>query len=432
MHHQHVDPASLDFSRTIRDLGPIVNRWPLLIGAGGLVVAIVAAVIRAFAIEGENSLERFMFAYLHNYLYFLSISLGALFFVIVHHLSRAGWSVTVRRVAEVMAANLWPTFAVLFLPILACVWLRSGLVFPWSDPGFVQSHPVVYHKIGYFNVPWNREATFPIFFTLRAVFYFAIWAFLGQSYLQRSVEQDATGEPMISKRFEGRSAWAVLVTFLTVTFASVDWAMSLDPEWFSTMFGVYYIAGCAVSFFAALWVIVYFLQSRGALVDAVTVEHQHDIGKYLFGFIVFWAYITFCQFLLIWYGDLPEETQWYLVRQKGGWQWIGLFLILGHFAIPFFGIMSRHVKRNRKAFLFWCLWMLAAHWIDIYYIVMPEATYPAAQETWGSLPFGVIDIATFVGMGGLVVAGAVRTAAGHALVPIRDPRLAESLAFHNI
>jgi hypothetical protein len=433
MHHKHVDPASLDLSRTVRDIGPILTRWPLLIGAGGLVVAIVAALVRAALFHDENSLERFLFSYLHNYLYFLSLSLGALFFVIVHHLCRAGWSVTVRRIAEVMAANIWPTFAVLFLPILVCVWLRNGLVFPWSDPAYAQSNPVVHHKIGYFNVPWDRSATFPLFFTVRAILYFTLWGFLGRSFLNRSVEQDATGDPMISKRFEGRSAWAVLVTFLTVTFAAVDWAMSLDPGWFSTMFGVYFIAGCAVSIFAALWVIVYFLQSRGALVDLATVEHQHDIGKYIFGFIIFWGYITFCQFLLIWYGDLPEETQWFLARQHGGWQWIGLFLIVGHFVIPFFGVMSRHTKRKRKALLFWCLWVLMAHWFDMYYIVMPQASNPAAVEgSLGALPFGVIDIAMFLGIGGLAVAGAVRTAAGNALVPTRDPRLAESLAFHNI
>jgi hypothetical protein len=424
MHQHHVDPATLDLRRTVADVGPALTRWPLLIGLGGLAIAAIAAIVRAFAFDGEDSLERFLFAYLHSYLYFLSISLGALFFVIVEHLTRSGWGVTVRRIAEVMAGNLWPTFAVLFLPILAAVWLRWG-VFPWTDPAYVAGNPVVHHKIGYFNVPWDRSATFPLFFTLRAVVYFAIWGFLGGSFFRKSVEQDVTGDPSISKRFEGRSAWAVLVTFLTVTFASIDWGMSLDPTWFSTMFGVYFIAGCAVSFYAALWVIVHFLQSRGALLDAVTVEHQHDIGKLMFGFIVFWTYITFCQFLLIWYGDIPEETGWYYVRQHGGWQWIGVFLILGHFAIPFFGIMSRHVKRNRKGMLFWCVWMLVAHWIDIYYIVMPQAAPNA-------LPFGVIDVAMAIGLGGVVVAGAVWTAAGHPLVAVRDPRLAESLAFHNV
>jgi hypothetical protein len=206
--------------------------------------------------------------------------------------------------------------------------------------------------------------------------------------------------------------------------------MTLDPTWFSTMFGVYYIAGCAVTFFAALWVIVYVLQSRGVLQGAVNVEHQHDIGKYIFGFIVFWSYITFCQFLLYWYGDIPEETRWYLVRISGSWKWVGVFLILGNFAIPLFGTMSRHVKRNRKALLFWSVWMLVAHWIDVQFIVMPEAVAFEGENTrWA---FGLIDVLMFLGIGGLTVYGLVRTAAGHALVPVRDPRLHESLVFHNV
>ena len=425
MHHSHVDPASLDLSQTVRDLGPAATRWPLFVGIGGLVAAVVAALVRMLMMPDENSLERFLFTYLHNYLFFLSLAHGALFFVLVHHLTRAGWSVTVRRIAEVMAATLWPTFALLFIPILVAVWLGGGLVFPWTDPAYVAANPVVHHKIGYFNAPWNREITLPLFFTLRAVIYFAVWGYVANSFYRRSVAQDATGDPAISKPFEGRSAWGVLLVFLTVTFASIDWAMSLEPTWFSTMFGVYYIAGCAVSFFAVLWVIVYVLQSRNVLVDAVTVEHQHDIGKYLFGFIVFWAYITFCQFLLIWYGDIPEETHWFLTRQQNGWQWIGLLLIVGHFVIPFLGTMSRHVKRNRKALLFWCVWILVMHWFDLYFIVMPQAAP-------GGLPFGLIDVFAFLGIGGLVTAGLVRAAADNPLVPVGDPRLAESLAFHNI
>lgn len=430
MHHDdhHADPAALNLGQSVRDLGPALGRWPMLIGIAGLGGAVVAALVRVAYVRGENPLERFLFSYLHNYLFFLSISLGALFFVMVQHLTRAGWSVTVRRIAEIMAANVW-VFALLFLPILAAVWTRSGMVFPWTDRGYVDGNPVVAHKIGYFNVP-GSDSTLPLFFTIRAIFYFVAWHLLAQSFYRGSLRQDETGEPMLSKRFEGRSAWGVLVTFLTVTFASIDWAMSLDPTWFSTMFGVYFIAGCAVSFFASLWVIVYLLQERGLLVGAVTVEHQHDIGKYLFGFIVFWTYITFCQFLLIWYGDIPEETRWYLKRINGGWMWIGLALIVFHFAVPFFGTMSRHMKRNRKVLLFWSCWMLVMHWVDHYFIVMPEAVPYRGAET--ELAFGLVDLCMFVGIGGIVIWALLRTAAGHALVPLKDPRLHESLAFHNV
>lgn len=421
MQHHHVDPSTLNLDRTIEDLGPAVKRLPLLVGIVGLVGAVVAAFVRSAMVEGEWALERFMFSYLHNYLFFFSLAVGALFFVLVHHLSRAGWSVTVRRLTEVMAAALFPGLALLFLPILACVWYASfaggeGLVFPWTDTAYLAENSVVAMKTAYLN---------PTFFTIRAVIYFAIWGFLAKSFLNGSVRQDTNGAPEISQRSEVRSAWGVLVTFLTVTFAAIDWAMSLAPMWFSTMFGVYFIAGAAVSMFAMLWVIIYFCQSRDVLVGAVTVEHQHDIGKYLHGFIIFWAYITFCQFLLIWYADIPEETHWFLKRQENGWQWIGILLIVGHFIIPFLGVMSRHVKRNRKALLFWSVWILVMHWFDLYYIVMPEGAP-------GALPFGAIDVLAFLGIGGLTIASVVRAASGHALVPKRDPRLVESLAFHNV
>ena len=314
-----------------------------------------------------------------------------------------------------MAANIW-VFAVLFLPILVAVWLQNGTLYLWTDMDFVNAHHMVEHKRPYLN---------PLFFTARAILYFGLWYFLARGFLRKSVEQDATGDVGITLRFEGRAAWGILVTFLSVSFAVIDWAMSLDPEWFSTIFGVYFIAGSAVSFFATTWILVYVLQASGVMRGAVTVEHQHDIGKFMFGFIVFWTYIAFSQYLLMWYGDIPEETGWYLRRQQNGWQWVATAMIFVHFIIPFFGVMSRHVKRNRLALLFWCVWMLAAHWLDLYYVVMPQCS--ATQ-----LPFGLIDIFCFVGIGGVVTAGLVRTAGADALVPVRDPRLHESLAFHNV
>ncbi len=424
MQHHHVDPANLRLDRTVRELGPAADRWPLLVGVVGLVAAVVAAIVRSFRPElHESSVDRFFIAYLHNFLYFLTIVWGALFFVLVQHLTRAGWSVTVRRVAELVAASVW-VFALLFLPILVCVWLRAGIVFPWSDPAYVKGHLVVAEKIGYFNVPGSPGNTLPLFFTLRAVFYFAVWFWLGNTFFRRSLDQDATGDPAIFGNREGLSAIGILLTFLTVTFASIDWAMSLDPEWFSTMFGVYTIAGSVLAFLAALWVFIHILQSRGLLLGAVTVEHQHDIGKLQFGFVIFWAYITFCQYLLIWYGDIPEETHWYWIRQQGGWPFVGVTLIVAQFIIPFFGLLSRHVKRNRTAMLFWSCWLLALHWVDLYYIVMPAASA-------GSLPFAFIDLFCFLGIGGLWLAALTRTAVGHPLVPLGDPRLHEALAFHN-
>ena len=416
MKHRHVDPTTLNLGQTVADIGPAATRWPMIAATIGLLGAIVVAIARMFLIEGEDTLNRFMFSYMHNFLYFLSLAVGALFFVMMHHLARAGWSVTVRRLMEVMAATLCPTFAIMFLPILVCVWLQNGLLFAWTSPEFLAEHPLVADKTGYLNAT---------FFTARAILYFAVWGYLSRSFLRDSIRQDEGGSPEISKRLEGRSAWGTLVTFLTVTFASFDWAMSLDPAWFSTMFGVYFIAGSLVSLFAVMWVIVYACQAAGVLTEAVTVEHQHDIGKYLFGFVIFWSYITFCQYLLYWYGDIPEETHWYWVRQHNGWGWIGISLILGHFAIPFLGLLSRSMKRNRNTLLFWSVWILVMHWIDLYFIIMPIVSP-------GALPFGAIDVLMFVGLGGLATAGMVRAAGSHALVPTRDPRLVESLVFENV
>ena len=421
MHHSAPDPATMQLDRTVEALGPNVLRWPLIVGIVGLVAAVITAFVRPLFVVGENGIERLMYSYLTSYMFFLSITLGALFFVMVQHVTRAGWSVTVRRVAEILAANIL-YLALLFIPILVCVLSGTGVLYRWTSSVYMHSEELLEHKLPYLNI-WR--------FTGFALVYFGLWYFLANGFYRRSLEQDATGDAGITNRFEGRAAWGLLVTFLTVSFAAIDWLMTLDPTWFSTIFGVYYIMGGVMAFFATMWVIVYILQSQGLLTDAVTVEHQHDLGKGVFFSLIFWTYIAFSQYLLIWYGDIPEETQWYLHRQMGtsewvgGWQWIGVALIFGHFIIPFFGLMSRHVKRNRKALLFWCVWLLVMHWMDMYYLAMPEIAP-------GKLPFGLIDIFCFVGIGGLTTAGLLRTAGAHALVPVRDPRLAESLAFHNI
>jgi hypothetical protein len=217
---------------------------------------------------------------------------------------------------------------------------------------------------------------------------------------------------------------ALLLFAFTVTFASFDWLMSLSPRWFSTIFGVYFFSGAVVAFFAAIILAAMVLQLLGRLKTTVTIEHYHDLGKLLFAFVVFWGYIAFSQYLLMWYANIPEETGWYLVRQSGPWRWVALALLFGNLLIPFCGLLSRHVKRWKWSLAFWAAWLLAMHWLDLYWIIMPNLS-PSA------LPLGAIDACLFLGIGGVYLAGLIHVAGQHPLLPIADPRLGESLAFEN-
>lgn len=359
--------------------------------------------------------RRFQFAYLVSFAFFLSISLGGLFFVILQHLSRAGWSVTVRRLGEIIAAVM-PTLIVLALPVLVPVLAGSDGLYPWVSPQFVAEHETMHQKAEYYLNP--------SLFGLRAVIYFAVWALFARYFLHRSLEQDMSGDVSLSLRMERVSAVAMMLFAFTITFASFDWLMSLDPLWFSTIYGVVYFGGAAVGFLSVLILTSVGLQGCGWLTRSITTEHYHDMGKLLFAFVVFWAYVAFSQYMLIWYANLPEETHWYHLRQSGPWVAVGIILVLGHLLIPFFGLISREVKRRKGLLAFWAGWMLVMHWIDLYWLIMPH--YNAERPV-----FGLMEIGCFVGLACIYKAAVIRVAARRPLVPLRDPRLVESLQFEN-
>ena len=254
-----------------------------------------------------------------------------------------------------MAAN-FPCLTVLFLPIIVPVLLGSHSLYAWNDPSAVAGDPLLRHKAPYLSAG---------FFGVRAVIYLAVWWLLGRFYLTRSLEQDRSGDPALTLRMERLSPVALLLCAVTVTFASFDWLMSLSPRWFSTIFGVYFYSGAVVGFFAAIILAAVVLQLLGRLRTSMTVEHYHDLGKLLFAFVIFWGYIAFSQYLLIWYANIPEETEWYLVRQSGPWLWVSLVLLFGGLLIPFCGLLSRHAKRRRWSLAFWAVWLLAMHWLDL-------------------------------------------------------------------
>jgi hypothetical protein len=363
------------------------------------------------ALVGAGSPAQFFHSYLVSFLFFLSLALGGLFFVLLHFLTRAGWSVVVRRAAEQVAATL-PLFLILFLPLL----LGLEHLYKWTRPEAIAADPLLAHK-----TPWLESS----FFTGRSLLYLALWGFLGWWYYRQSRRQDQMGAHAITRRMQTVSGPAMILFAVTVTLASFDWVVSLDAHWYSTIFGVYFFSGSAVGIFALLILIFLGLQRAGRLAGVVTWEHFHDLGKLLFAFVVFWAYIAFSQFMLIWYANIPETTLWYGARWGPGWQPLSLLLAAGHFGLPFLLLLSRDVKRRRGTLAAAAAWMLLMHWVDLHWLIMPFLHAEAFAPH-------LLDVTTFLGLGGLFAAAVTWAMVRQALVPTNDPRLPESLVFENV
>jgi hypothetical protein len=367
--------------------------------------------------------EQALFSYLVAYMFTLSLALGGLFFTLVQHITRAGWSVVVRRIAENLAGLLFPWMLILFLPIALGM---DTLYHHWTHGA--EDDSVLQGKSGYLSVG---------FFYVRAVLYFAVWGLLARYFRGTSLKQDETGDAGLTLKMARRSAVGLLLFALSITFAAFDWVMSLDPHWYSTIFGIIYFAGSVMATLAFMTLAAMWLQKRGYLKGAITTEHYHDLGKLLFAFMVFWTYTSFSQYMLIWYANVPEETLWYQHRANTEWAegvtlpwgWVGTTLVVGHFLFPFAFLMSRHMKRNRLTLTIGAVLLLVMHWFDMQYLIMPNMSgevhhYGMAVSVWDVLAMASV-IALFVG----VFLNLTRSAA---LIPERDPRLPESLHFHNI
>lgn len=377
---------------------PAIGAACTLLGAG------------ACAMLGAGNPRQFFFSWLVAFLFFLSLALGALFFVLIQYAAQGSWGIVLRRIAETVFATL-PVLAALFLPLI--VGLND--LYAWAAAGAGEQDALLRWKAPFLNVP---------FFLARAVLYFGCWSFIALAYYRRSREQDETGDPRVSARLRRLAGPAIIVLGLTQTFASIDWIMSLTPHWYSTIFGVYFFAGSFVGFIALLSVVAAAMRRAGLLDTVISAEHLHDVGKFLFAFTVFWAYIAFSQFLLIWYANLPEEAIWYRARMEGSWMTLSLLLMVGHFVAPFFYLMARGVKRRGSTLAIGGAWLLAMHYVDLYWQVMPtlhpDGVHPSA-----------LDVAALVTVGGCFVGAASWLMRRQALVPLRDPRLGESLAFEN-
>ncbi len=389
--------------------------------------------------------KRFAFSYLFAFFLVLTVSLGSMFFILVERLTKAGWSITVRRTAEFFASAA-PVFFLLFIPVLFCMptlypWLSSGEGVesaahaqpappsphggvtlgaqrgePQEDPEEVAEAEVLAKKR-----PWlNRTG-----WLARAFIYFAVWSWIGLTFFRLSASQDGTKDPKLTLKAESLAPVAVMLFGFTLTGAAFDWLMSLLPSWYSTIFGVTIFAGSVVVMYATMILVTLSLRSAGHLKQAINVEHYHDMGKLLFGFLVFWAYVSFAQFMLIWYAAIPDETTFFHHRwDVGPWMYVSLAIVILHFVVPFFILLSRNVKRRLAALAFGAAWLIVMHVVEMYWQVMPYFGGGDITVSW-------IDLVCLVGVAGTYLAIVFHRMSKYPLIPIGDPRLSRALTFEN-
>jgi hypothetical protein len=409
--------------------------------------------------------DRFAFSYLFGFFVSLSLALGSLFFVMLQFLTKAGWSVTVRRVAELLMRPM-PVFAFLAIPLVISI----GHLFPWMgakhhgaeankdasaehagassaltsqlaeergiaarEPAALRDLPVpsprrmdrAEEKAEARIVDHKRFFLNRRFFLGRLIAYLAVWSWLVHRYFTWSTQQDKT-KALENTAAAQRFAPAGLILFaFTLTFFAFDWLLSLDATWYSTIFGVYVFAQCALFNMAMLILVSLLLRRSGLLGDAVNVEHYHDMGKLLFGWIVFWSYIAFVQFFLTWYSNIPDEVMWFHKRwhdNDGTWKGVSFALVALHFFIPFWFLMSRNIKRRLPLLAAGALCMVVMHVTEVYWIVMPN---------YGPMAPNLVDLGCLVGVFGIYMAAVLHGMEEHILVPAGDPRLARALEFEN-
>lgn len=354
--------------------------------------------------------ERAWHAYLVSFFYFTCLAMGGLFFTAIQHMASAGWSVNIRRLAEALTAFI-PYLLVLGLPI---VFFAGKDLYLWLDADVVAADPILTGKAAYLN---------KTFFAIRFVLFACVWAFFAKKIVGFSLQQDNDGKDEWTALALKWSVIFVLVFALSFSFFSVDFLMSLEPHWFSTIFGVYCFAGMFQSTLALLCLISMYVIHKGWARGLVSIEHVHDLAKYTKAFTVFWAYIAFSQFMLIWYANLPEETIFYLHRSHGGWLYISVGLIVFRFVVPFLALLPRWAKRTPSHLASVCVLILVMQYVDLYWLVYPNYSNEFVAFSW-------MEIGAFVGFLGGFGLVVTQFLTKYNLLPIKDPRKSESTNHH--
>jgi hypothetical protein len=414
----------------------------------GLAIAVVFLGISLVlgATHGDHW-KRFLYSYVVSWSYIFSICVGVFWLVLLHHLVRGRWATAVRRIAEAMSG----AFPIVFLAGLGfIVPVLAGYqdLYYWAHPDAALClektatgcheylHPTLVHKLGWLS---------PGFFAGRYIVYGVLYTMMAAYFAKKSRQQDDSGDPKISEQLRIASGPAMIVYALITCFAAFDILMSMAPQWYSTIYGVNFWGSACVGGFAALALMVLGIQRTGRLTHSINPEHYHDIGKWMFAFTFFWAYTAFSQFMLQWYGNMPEETVWYKYRLFGEWQWVSIAMLVGFWAFPFVFLMSRWTKRIVPSLVFFAVWQLVFHWLDLYWNVMPSydwqltfhggarvVTGPLTGNTaFHHVGFSPLDITVWIGLIGVLLVGFGRHLHGN-LIPVKDPTLGLSLSHENL
>ena len=349
--------------------------------------------------------RRIFQSYLIGWTFWTGIGVGSLALLMLQHLTGGGWGLVIRRVLEAATRTL-PAMAILFLPVILGA---HSLYHEWADEIEVEKHPVVKLKIGYLNVP---------FFAVRAVIYFGVWITLVYLFNKWSLAQDRTADNRYTKNMRMLSGPGMVALIFTVTFASIDWYMSLEPEWFSTIYGFIFVAAWTLSALAFVIAVMAWLSGQEPMKRIVAPLHFHDLGKLLLALVMLWSYFAFSQYLIIWSGNLPEEITYYLHRIHGGWGAVIIAIGILHFAAPFLFLLSRDIKRSPRKLALIATLILVMRMVDLLWMLAPAFRH----GRWI-----VMDVAALIGFGGLWLAFFAWQLGKRSLIPINDPQFESTM-----
>jgi hypothetical protein len=353
--------------------------------------------------------EQFFRSYLIAWLFCLGIALGCYAIALLHQLSRGAWGLMIRRPLGAATRTL-PFLLLGFVPIA----LGLQYLYSWARPGALDD-PLIAEKAWWLN---------PNGFIIRGCIYFAIWMLFALVLNRLSRRQDEVKSDKLFRRMQAVAAPALVLYVLVATAASVDWIMSLDPHWYSSLFGMMFVVGHGVAGFSFVILVALYLSGRAPMNEHLQPRHFHDYGKLLLAFVMLWTYMQLSQLIIVWSGNLPEEVTFYLNRTAGGWKFLSIALVLGHFALPFALLLSRDLKRNARKLAFVAGLLLIMRWFDIYWLAAPAFAHGGEAQ---GLHFHWLDLATLVGLGGLWTALFLRQLAARPLLPVFEPFLKEAL-----